>query len=69
MGVGRSRPFCLESVSEMDSVKFCLLRFWAGVAECQLSTENDYGLTVMHRLKNIERQEENASGSVEKVEA
>ena len=64
VGVGRSRPFRLESESELESIKFCRLRLWPGVARYQPSTGNDFGQTVMHRPKNIERQEENESVSV-----
>ena len=65
VGVGRSRPFCLESESELESVKFCRLRLRPGVAGYDPSTGNDFGRTVMIRLENIERQEEKDTGGVE----
>ena len=65
VGVGRSRPFCLESESELESVKFCRLRLRPGVAGYQPSTVNDFGRTVMRRPENIERREEMESGSGE----
>ena len=40
--VGRSRPFYLESESELDSVKFYRLRLRPGAAGCELSTGSDF---------------------------
>ena len=65
VGVDRSRPFCLECESELESVKFCRLRLQPGVVGYQPSTYNDFGRTVMHRPENIERQEEKENGNVE----
>ena len=45
---------------ELESVKFCRLQLRPGVA-----TDGNFDRTVMHRLENIERQEENESGSAE----
>ena len=65
MGVGRSRPFCLESESKLESVKFCRLQFRPGGAGYQPTADNDLGRTVMHRPDNIERQREEEKGSVD----
>ena len=65
VGVGRSRPFCLESESELESVKFSRLRLRPGVAAYLPSKDNDFRRAVMHRPENIERQEEMVSGRVE----
>ena len=65
VGVGRSRSFCLEPVSELESVQFCRFRLRHRVAGYQPSTDNDFVRKVMCRPENIERQEEKASGSVE----
>ena len=65
VGVGRSRPFWLESESELESAKFCRLRLRPGVAGYRLSTDDDLGRTVLHHLENVERQEERKSVSVE----
>ena len=65
VGVGRSRPFCLESELELESIKFCRLRLRHGVAGYQPSTDNDFGRTVMHLPENFERQEENQSSNME----
>ena len=46
-------------------VKFCRLQLRPGVAGYQPSTDKDFGRTVIHRLENIETQEEKESGSVE----
>ena len=43
VGVARSRPFCLESESELESVKLCRLRLRPGVAGYQTSADNDFG--------------------------
>ena len=42
VGVGRTRPFCLASESELESVKFRGLRLRPGVAGDQPSTDNDF---------------------------
>ena len=65
VGVSQSRPFCLESESDLESVKFCRLRLRPVVAGYQLSTTNDFGQTVMRRPENIERRDEKESVSVE----
>ena len=39
VGVGRSRPFCLESESELESIKFRRLRLQSGVAGYHTSTD------------------------------
>ena len=65
VGVGRSRLFCPESESELESVKFCRLRLRPGVAGYHPSRDGDFGRAIMHRLENIERLEEKESGSVE----
>ena len=65
VGADLSRPFWPKSESELESVKFCQLRFRPGVAGCHPSTDDNFGRKGMHRLENIERQEENESGSVE----
>ena len=49
VGVGRSLPFCLESASELESVKFGRLRLRPGVAVYKPSTDNNYGRAVRHR--------------------
>ena len=58
VGVARSRPFWLESESELEWVKFYRIRLRPGVAGYRPSTDDDFGRTVMHRLENVERQEE-----------
>ena len=65
VGVGRSRQFCLMSVSELESVKFCRLRLRPGVTGYHPSTDSDFGRTVMRHPENTGRQEEKASGKVE----
>ena len=65
VGVGRCRPFSLESESELGSVKFCRLRLRSRVAGYQPSTENGFGRTVMRRPEKIEKQEEKDSVSEE----
>ena len=64
VGVGRSRPSCLESELELESVKFSRLRLWLEVAgyDYGTSTDNDF---VVRRPENIEGQEEREIGSVE----
>ena len=47
VGVGRSRPLCLESESELQSVKFCRLRLQPGVAGYQPLTDDDFGPAVI----------------------
>ena len=69
VGVSRSRPFCLESETELESVKFCRLRLRPGVGECQPSTDNDFVRTVMHRPENIETQKKEEWQCENKVEA
>ena len=63
--MGRSRPFCLESELELESVKFCRLRLRPGVAGYQPTADNDFRRTVMRLPENIERQEERENGNVE----
>ena len=67
VGIGRSRPFRLESESELESVKFCRLLLRPGLAGYDPSTGNDFGQMVIIRirLENIERQEEKDNGGVE----
>ena len=55
VGLVRSRPFFLESESELEPVKFCRLRLRSGVAGYQPLTDNDSGRTVIHRPENIDR--------------
>ena len=43
VGVGRSRPYCLEPESERESVKFCRLRLRPGVAGYHSSKADDFG--------------------------
>ena len=64
-GVGRSRPFGLESESERESEKFRRLRLRPGVAGYQPSTDSHFGRTVMLGPENIERQQEKKRGGVE----
>ena len=51
VGVGRSRPFLLESESELESVNSGRLR--PGVADKHPPTEYDFGRTIMHPPENI----------------
>ena len=64
VGVGQGRPFCLESESELEPIKFCRFRLRPEVAGYQPSTDNDFGRTVMHRPENIEGQKEKERDSV-----
>ena len=64
VGVGRSRPFWLGSELELESVKFGRLRLRPRVADKHPATDDDFGRTVKHAPENIERQEENESGSM-----
>ena len=51
----KSRPE-LESVRVGVGSGVCkLLRLWPGVAGYHSSTDDDFGRTVIHRLKNIKR--------------
>ena len=61
--VGWSRPFWLESESELELVKFGLLRLRPGVAGQHPAADDDYGRTVMHPPENIERREEKENSS------
>ena len=65
VGIGRSRPFCLESESDLESVKFRRLRLRSGVAEHHSSTGNDFGRMFVHRPENIEREKEKENGCME----
>ena len=65
VGVGRSRPFSPESESELESVKIGRLRLRPGVADCQRSTDDDFGRTIIHPSESIEKREENESGIVQ----
>ena len=63
VGVGRSRPFWLES--ELESVKFGRLRLRPVIAGSRHpAADDDFGQTVVNPPENIERQEERESGSV-----
>ena len=50
---------------ELESVKLYRLPLRSGVAGYRPSTDDDFGRRIMHRLKNVERQEEKESASVE----
>ena len=49
VGVRLSRPFCLAWESELESGKFCRLRFRLGVTGYHRSADDVLGRTVMHR--------------------
>ena len=53
VGVCRSRPFCLESEWELESVKLGRLRLRSGVADLHLAAEDDFGRTVTHPPKPL----------------
>ena len=53
VGVDRSRSFCRESESELESVKFRRFRLRPGVAGYQPLKDNDFGRTTMHRPFSI----------------
>ena len=65
VGVDRSRPFCLESESELESVKFRRLRLRPGVAGYQPSTDNDFWPNGYASSRYHWKQDEKESGSVE----
>ena len=50
---------------ELESVKLYRLPLQSGVAGYRPSTDDDFSRRIMHRLKNVERQEEKERASVE----
>ena len=64
-GAGRSRPFLLESESELESIKFCRHQLRHSVAGQHPVTYDDFGRTVTHPAPQIiGRHEEKESDSV-----